>query len=72
VIEFLAQMPADTKIFLTMAVLGLAAVLNAQTAAPPSVVQKITLTAIVDETYSFTTRAHPRPSRVLPTLLDRI
>jgi len=33
-IEFLAQMPTDTKIFLTMAVLGLAAVLNAQTAAP--------------------------------------
>jgi hypothetical protein len=49
VIEFLAQMPADTKIFLTMAVLGLAAVLNAQTAAPPSVVQKIALTAIVDQ-----------------------
>jgi hypothetical protein len=27
VIEFLAQMPTDTMIFLTMAVLGLAAVL---------------------------------------------
>jgi len=26
-IEFLAQMPTDTKIFLTMAVLGLAAIL---------------------------------------------
>jgi hypothetical protein len=26
-IEFLAQMPTDTKIFLTMAVLGLAAML---------------------------------------------
>jgi hypothetical protein len=28
-IEFLAQMPTDTKIFLTMAVLGLAAMLIA-------------------------------------------